>query len=93
MHFIVNLSRLSKRQLKRVPSHIVAKLQYWVALVEKEGLLVARRVKGFNDEALAGTRVGQRSIRLNSAYRAIYREQKDGLIHVVQILEVNKHEY
>lgn len=93
MYCVVNLSRLSKRQIKSVPFHIASKLQYWVALVEKEGLSVARRVKGFNDEALVGNRAGQRSIRLNSAYRAIYREQKDGLIHIVEVLEVNKHEY
>lgn len=51
-----------------------------------------RKIKGYHDEALQGDRWGQRSIRLNRSYRAIYTEEK-GVIHLIIILEVNKHEY
>ena len=48
---------------------------------------------GYHDEALRGKRKGQRSIRLNRAYRAIYTIDKSGNINFIEILEVNKHEY
>lgn len=93
MFALVRLSRRSMRQLGCVPLHIAGKLHYWVALVESEGLSVARGVKGFNDEALLGKRAGQRSIRLNAGYRAIYVESREGDSLIIDILEVNKHDY
>jgi proteic killer suppression protein len=45
------------------------------------------------DEPLSGDRKGQRSVRLNRAYRAIYIQNKDGEIELVTIIEVNKHKY
>ncbi len=47
----------------------------------------------FHDEPLQGNRRGQRSIRLNQAYRAIYLETSDGDLELVEIIEVTKHEY
>jgi toxin HigB-1 len=61
--------------------------------VEREGMASVRRLKGFHDEPLRGSRSGQRSVRLNRAYRVIYFEQKDGQIRIAQVIEVNKHEY
>ncbi len=52
-----------------------------------------RKVPGFHDEPLRGKRQGQRSIRLNKAYRAIYVVDSSGNTHIAEILEVNKHEY
>ena len=40
-----------------------------------------------------GKRQGQRSIRLNKGYRAIYEVDESGAIHFVEIVEVNKHAY
>ena len=57
------------------------------------GLNETRKIPGYHDEPLKGKRAGQRSIRLNRAYRAIYTVEKDGTIKFVEILEVNKHEY
>lgn len=48
------------------------KFAAWVQSVELVGLEEVRKVAGFHDEALKGNRKGQRSIRLNRAYRAIY---------------------
>ncbi len=58
-----------------------------------EGLQKIRKIPGFHDEPLKGVRKGQRSIRLNKAYRAIYQLGKSGKIEVVEIIEVNKHDY
>jgi proteic killer suppression protein len=60
-------------------------------MVENQGLSEVRKHKGFHDESLVGDRKGQRSIRLNKAYRAIYKEV-DGTVEIL-MLEVNKHEY
>ena len=42
-------------------------------------------------EPLKGERKGQRSVRMNKAYRLIYKIIKDR-IHI-ELIEVNKHEY
>jgi proteic killer suppression protein len=81
------------KQLVRVPDIIARKFRIWVALVEESGIREMRRCKGFHDEPLKGQRQGQRSVRLNKAYRAIYAEQETGEIELVELLEVNKHEY
>jgi proteic killer suppression protein len=77
----------------KLPSHIVTKLLIWVEKVEMRGLIETRKIAGYHDEPLQGNRFGQRSIRLNRSYRAFYRENKDGLIIIVEVIEVNKHEY
>lgn len=56
-------------------------------------MITVRRLPGFHDEPLKGQRQGQRSIRLNRAYRAIYVERHGGEIELVEVMEVNKHEY
>lgn len=57
------------------------------------GLESVRKIKGFHDEPLKGKRSGQRSIRLNKSYRAIYVINRDGGVEIVEVQEVNKHEY
>lgn len=89
----VVLSKRAKSDLLRVPSYIAKKLKFWIFLVETDGLETVRQIKGFHDEPLRGPRQGQRSIRLNRSYRAIYVIKSDGSIDFVSIEEVNKHEY
>lgn len=91
--FNVAFSDNVKKSLIKVPSYILKKLQAWVDGVETYGLLKTRKIPGYHDEPLKGKRTGQRSIRLNRAYRAIYVINENGTIAVVQIIEVNKHEY
>ena len=91
--FQVELTRMAQKDLQKMPVYIVEKLLHWVKLVKQEGLQKARLVKSFHDEPLKGTRKGQRSIRLNSAYRAIYCEKFQGKVEFVEIQEVNKHGY
>lgn len=45
------------------------------------------------DEPLKGNQKGQRSVRLNRAYRVIYGETESGNIILVGVLDVSKHEY
>jgi len=52
-----------------------------------------RKLPGYHDEPLKGDRKGQRSVRLNRAYRAIYEESEDGQLTIITVLEVNKHDY
>jgi proteic killer suppression protein len=90
---LVKLSRRSKKDVEKVPSFIALKLAGWIESVENDGLEEVRKIPGFHDEPLQGDRKGQRSIRLNRSYRAIYEIKKDGSIEFVEVQEVNKHEY
>lgn len=91
--FEVTISKRAQKDLIRVPSHVVTKLTFWTDGISYSGLRVMRKIPGFHDEPLKGKRLGQRSIRLTKAYRAIYEIAKNGSIEIVNILEVNKHEY
>ncbi len=88
----VDLS-LVEKQLKKLPSFIVAKLQGWSQRVELYGLAEVRKIPGFHDEPLKGERQGQRSIRLSRSYRAIYEVNESKEIRIILVMEVNKHEY
>lgn len=91
--FDVNLSPRARKDLKKIPLAIVIKLEAWIEEVGHRGLSEVRKIPGYHDEPLKGKRKGQRSIRLNIAYRAIYIINKSGIINFVEIQEVNKHEY
>lgn len=80
------------KSLKKLPKHIVVKLQAWVDDVEENGLEEIRKRPGYHDEPLRGQRSGQRSVRLSRAYRAIYVVRKNE-IEFVLVEEVTKHEY
>lgn len=91
--FDVKVSAKAKKDLKKVPLAIALKFQGWVDAVGHSGLNEVRKIPGYHDEPLKGKRKGQRSIRLNIAYRAIYTINKSGTINFVEVQEVNKHEY
>jgi proteic killer suppression protein len=91
--FDVKLLAKAKKDLKKLPLQIVIKLQAWIEDVGNRGLTEVRKTPGYHDESLKGKRKGQRSVRLNAAYRAIYIVNKSGIIHFVEMQEVNKHEY
>ena len=81
------------KQLKSVPEYIQRKFYYWADKVQRLGIREVRKFKGFHDEPLMGKRFGQRSIRLSKSYRAIYRIVDKNEIELLEVLEVNKHEY
>lgn len=91
--FDVRLSPKANRDLKKIPLPIAIKLAAWIEAVGTQGLTEVRKIPGYHDEPLKGKRKGQRSIRLNIAYRAIYIIDKTGSVSFVEIKEVHKHGY
>lgn len=89
----VVLSRLARRQLRKVPRHIVENLAAWVDDVETRGLEVVRKIPGYHDEPLLGDRKGQRSIRLSRTYRAVYTVEQGARGDFVSVEEVTMHAY
>lgn len=92
MIFKVIINKSIQKDLKKAPKEIIRKLTSWVEMIELMGLEEVRKIPGFHDEPLSGERKGQRSIRLNKAWRAIYRISGNE-IKFVLVEEVNKHEY
>ena len=93
MIYRVDLSEQAQKQLQKVPRHIVENLAAWVDEVEDRGLKEVRKIPSHHDEPLHGNRLGQRSIRLSRAYRAIYRVRKDDSIEFVTVEEISRHAY
>jgi len=93
MRYQVRWNKSVDKRLSQVPSYIRDKFIAWVLVVERVGVTQARQLKGYHDEPLKGERLGQRSIRLNRAYRAIYLERSDREICIVEVIEVSKHDY
>ncbi|HSA58446.1 MAG TPA: type II toxin-antitoxin system mRNA interferase toxin, RelE/StbE family [bacterium] len=87
------VSERAERDLLRVPARVQRKLLAWIDVVKAEGLESVRRIFGYHDEPLKGRRFGQRSIRLNKAYRAIYEIEEQGSVRIIEIKEVTKHDY
>ncbi|WP_413578484.1 type II toxin-antitoxin system RelE family toxin [Bdellovibrio sp. HCB290] len=87
----VLVSRSAEKQINRLPQHIQEALRYWVETVQIIGIRETRKLSGYHDEPLKGHRLGERSARLNRAYRVIYTVT-DNEIEITAI-EVNKHAY
>lgn len=89
----VLISEPAKRDLKKLPQSIAIKLYQWIEAISHDGLLEVRKISGYHDEPLQGKRKGQRSIRLNRAYRVIYELNTNEHMDIVEVMEVNKHDY
>ena len=89
----VVLSAAATKDLRKLPENVRWKFDFWVKQVTVSGIAEVRKIPGFHDEPLSGERLGQRSIRLSRSYRAFYRVFKDGIIHLISVEEINKHEY
>ena len=89
----VVLTASARKDLKKLPIHILRKFEFWAKQVTIEGIRQVRKIPGYHDEPLKGSRKGQRSIRLSQSYRAIYRVLPDKGIELIQVEEINKHEY
>jgi len=88
----VKLTARVDKQLAKLPAQVRAKLQTWARAVREQGLEEVRKVPGYHDEPLVGKRQGQRSVRLNQQWRAIYVVEGD-LVRVALVLEVTPHKY
>jgi proteic killer suppression protein len=91
--FEVVVARQVIKDLKKLPSYVVLKLQAWIDDISHRGLREVRKIPGYHDEPLKGKRQGQRSIRLSKQYRAIYVVDEASKVHFIEVIEVNKHEY
>jgi len=94
-HFVifeVRISKQAEKQLRKIPKGIVQLLIIWVRAVKDEGLEKVQKSPGYHDELLKGQRLGQRSIRLSRAYRAIYVVHQEE-VEFVSVEEVSKHDY
>jgi toxin HigB-1 len=89
----VLIEKEAKKGLKNAPRNVQNKFFKWVDLVESIGLPAVCKIPGFHDEPLKGKRKSQRSIRLNRAWRAIYRVESPGKVTLVLVEEISKHEY
>ena len=91
----IRVTEFAAKQMERLPISILKQVRLWIAAVESEGLFETRKLPGYHDEPLKGKRQGQRSIRLNRAWRLIYEESKseNETNLMVIVIEVNKHEY
>ncbi|MES2616052.1 MAG: type II toxin-antitoxin system RelE/ParE family toxin [Bdellovibrionota bacterium] len=94
MTWTVEWDKKVEKQLKNIPDYIEDAFHEWVLSVETIGMEATRKLTGYNDEQLKPPyKKGERSVRLNKAYRAIYREKKNGKIQIASVFEVNKHDY
>lgn len=89
----VLVSKKAAKALFKSPLQVQQKFALWQIKLETEGLRLTRKVAGFHDEPLQGTRKGKRSIRLSSLWRAIYIERSKGEIELVEVIEVTPHAY
>lgn len=87
----VRFTKSASKGLDKAPPQVQTKLRRWVSDVERNGL-ASGQLAGYRDEALSGQRQGQRSIRLNQQWRAIYTVDEQGIV-LVTILEVTPHDY
>ena len=86
------ITKSASKELKGLPFFIVDKFETWVKAVQEIGIEETRKIAGYRDEPLKGKRAGQRSIRLNKSYRAIYVIGRN-TVYFVKVIEVNNHEY
>lgn len=89
----VTLTRRAQRDLRKLPRYIIEALHAWIENIEIDGLMEVRKISGYHDEPLKGSRKGQRSVRLSQAYRAIYSIEENEEVKIVSVEEVNKHDY
>lgn len=89
----IEISKQALKDLKRAPQYIQEKFRAWIFAVDKAGLTETRKRSGWHDEPLHGDRKGQRSIRLNRQWRAVYVIKDDGKIELIEVIEVHPHEY
>ncbi len=89
----VKITKQALKDLQRVPRYLQEKFRAWLVAVNLSGLAETRKRPGWHDEPLKGDRVGQRSIRLNRQWRAIYIIKENRQIEFVEVIEVTPHEY
>lgn len=86
------VSNKAIKTLEKAPKQVKTKFLLWRQQVKLFGLEAVRQISSFHDEPLKGKRQGQRSIRLNKQWRAIYEQDSNGTLKIY-VLEVTPHDY
>lgn len=89
---VVDISKVEKT-LDKLPVYILEKFNQWVEDIEFEGWLKVKNVKKYADHILTGQRKGQRSARLSRSYRIIYKVSRNGILYIIKVEKVSKHDY
>ena len=79
------------KHLASAPREILKRYEKWKDIAMLSGPPGLRSIKGFNDEALAGSWHGYRSSRLGLQWRVIYRTVPEQ--HLFQIVVITPHDY
>ena len=92
MQIIIQIIRQAQKDLQKAPIQVQRKFKTWSRSIRLYGLETVRQTPAYHDEPLHGKRKGQRSIRLNRHWRAIYEETENQGV-IVTVLEVTAHDY
>ena len=84
-------SRVASKETQGLPTEVLKRYEKWKDVVRISGPPGLRKIRGFNDEALAGDWAEHRSSRLNQQYRVIYRVLKESIC--VEVVRVSAHDY
>lgn len=79
------------KTINKIPINILKYYELWKRIVELEGPVGLRLIRGFHDEALQGKWKDHRSSRLSLQWRVIYKI--DGKDFEVFVIDVNPHKY
>lgn len=93
MILVVIIAKRAQKDLKKIPHYILVQFDLWVEIIETEGFRSMQKLKGFKDHALLGDRKGQRSSYLSRSWRVIYILNDKTNTVLVEVLEVNHHDY
>lgn len=80
-----------QKVFRKAPEEVIVRYEAWKRIVELQGPLGVKAVKGFRDEALKGEWKGFRSSRLGRQWRVIYKVSEAGL--EVFVIEITPHDY
>lgn len=89
----VFLSKKAKKDLKKIPKRIANLFLLWVDTIETDGYKEMQKIKGYRDHSLIGKRKGQRASCLTQSWRVIYELDDSGEVSIIEVLEVNHHDY
>ena len=79
------------KAINKAPAEILVRYETWKRIVELQGPVGLKLIKGFNDETLKGEWKGFRSSRLGKQWRVIYKIESDHL--EVFVVEITPHDY
>ncbi len=93
MKNVVIIDKKTQKKFTKIPKYIMVLFDIWVEIIENDGFREMQKIKGYRDHALKGERQGQRSSSLNRSWRVIYLLDENNNLLIVEVLEVNHHEY